>query len=204
MKITKNKIKDIILQVLNENEEQTDTAGNPVLGTGSKSKSQRATDALARIKSADAELTGTEQNLIDQFEKFMADLAGTPGVDLIRHRSLLQRIMLILQKTASPDQSKTPAASNTAATSPAAKAVTEACGGPQMSIAPVQDTGCADDHEASMAKSDLYKAANYATELEQMIQDGEELDGWVQAKITKAADYLSSVKHYLEYEKIKG
>ena len=53
-------------------------------------------------------------------------------------------------------------------------------------------------------KSDLYKAANYATELEQMIQDGEELDGWVQAKITKAADYLSSVKHYLEYEKIKG
>ena len=61
-----------------------------------------------------------------------------------------------------------------------------------------------DDHEASMAKSDLYKAAKYAAELEQMIHDGEELDGWVQAKITKAADYLSSVKHYLEYEKMRG
>ena len=134
----------------------------------------------------------------------MADLAGTPGVDLLRHRSLLQRIMTILQKTASPNQTKAPVATDTTATSPAAKAVTEACGDPRMPAAPVHNAGCADDHEASMAKSDLYKAANYATELEQMIQDGEELDGWVQAKITKAADYLSSVKHYLEYEKIKG
>ena len=64
--------------------------------------------------------------------------------------------------------------------------------------------GCADDHEASMAKSDLYKAAKYAAELEHVIHDGEELEGWVQAKITKAADYLSSVKHYLEYEKMRG
>ena len=29
-----------------------------------------------------------------------------------------------------------------------------------------------------------------------MIHDGEELDAWIQAKITKAVDYLSSVKHY--------
>jgi hypothetical protein len=35
-----------------------------------------------------------------------------------------------------------------------------------------------------------------------MIKEGEELDGWVQAKITKAADYISSVYHYLEYEKM--
>jgi hypothetical protein len=63
---------------------------------------------------------------------------------------------------------------------------------------------CADDHEASMAKADLHRLANYAAELEQMIQNGEELEGWVQAKITKAADYISSVKHYLEYEKMEG
>ena len=55
-----------------------------------------------------------------------------------------------------------------------------------------------------MAKSQLYRTAEYASELEQMIQDGEELDAWVQAKITKASDYLSSVKHYLQYKKTKG
>ena len=39
--------------------------------------------------------------------------------------------------------------------------------------------------------------------LQQLIHEGEELEGWVQAKITKAADYIESVKHYLEYEKLK-
>jgi hypothetical protein len=34
----------------------------------------------------------------------------------------------------------------------------------------------------------------------QMVQDGQQLEGWVQAKITKAADYLDSVYHYMEYQ----
>jgi len=59
-----------------------------------------------------------------------------------------------------------------------------------------------DDHEAKMAKADLYKLAQYSAKLFKMIEEGEELDGWVQAKITKASDYISSVYHYLEYEKI--
>ena len=59
-----------------------------------------------------------------------------------------------------------------------------------------------DDHEAKMAKADCYKLAEYSSKLFQMIEEGEELDGWVQAKITKAADYISSVYHYLEYEKM--
>ena len=56
------------------------------------------------------------------------------------------------------------------------------------------------DDEGRMAKSDLYKLAKYAVELSEMLQDDDQLEGWVQAKITKAADYLSAVKHYLEYE----
>ena len=32
------------------------------------------------------------------------------------------------------------------------------------------------------------------------ISEEEGLEGWVQAKITKASDYLSSVKHHLEYK----
>ncbi len=59
-----------------------------------------------------------------------------------------------------------------------------------------------DDHEAKMARADCYKLAKYSAKLFHMIEEGEELDGWVAAKITKASDYISSVYHYLEYEKM--
>ena len=189
MKITKQKFKDMILEALREQDQETNPAAAPQLRSGTKSTSQRATDAVKRIKSAGDELTNAEKNLVDQFEKFLSDLAATPGVDLMRNRALLQRVLLVLQKSTAPQRAQ-------------AQQVQEACG--TVPIHYDHGGGCEDDHEASMAKSDLYKAANYATELEQMIQDGEQLDGWVQAKITKAADYLSSVKHHLEYKKIKG
>ena len=57
-----------------------------------------------------------------------------------------------------------------------------------------------DDHEGAMARSELYRAAKYSMKLFQMIQDGQDLEGWVQAKITKSADYLDSVYHYMEYQ----
>lgn len=54
--------------------------------------------------------------------------------------------------------------------------------------------------EGAMARADLYKLANYSKKLFHLIHDDQELEGWVQAKITKAADYIASVYHYLEYE----
>lgn len=63
-----------------------------------------------------------------------------------------------------------------------------------------QDLG-PQDHEASMARAELYKAAEYAIKIFHMIEAGDNLEGWVQAKITKAADYLDSVAHYMEYQK---
>jgi len=57
-----------------------------------------------------------------------------------------------------------------------------------------------DDHEAKMARADLFKLAQYSFKLFKMIQEDQELEGWVQAKITKAADYVSSVYHYMQYE----
>jgi len=56
------------------------------------------------------------------------------------------------------------------------------------------------DHEGEMAKADLYKLATYSFKLFKKIQDDDQLESWVQAKITKAADYIASVYHYLEYE----
>ena len=59
------------------------------------------------------------------------------------------------------------------------------------------------DHEVQMARSDLYKIAKYAIKLHEMmksISEAEGLQGWQQAKITKAADYLGSVYHALDYD----
>ena len=57
------------------------------------------------------------------------------------------------------------------------------------------------DHEVQMARADLFKLAKYSVELHKMLKnvsEAEGLEGWVQSKITKAADYISSVKHHLE------
>ena len=56
------------------------------------------------------------------------------------------------------------------------------------------------DHEVSMASRELDKTARYAQSLAaKMDMAGEaNLPAWVQSKITKAADYISKVHHYLE------
>jgi hypothetical protein len=59
------------------------------------------------------------------------------------------------------------------------------------------------DHEVQMARADLYKIAKYAIKLHDMLKGVSEetgLEGWQQAKITKAADYISSVYHNLDYD----
>jgi len=56
------------------------------------------------------------------------------------------------------------------------------------------------DYEGRMAKQNLYKMHKYSRDLFEMLDDHDELESWVQEKIAKAADYISSVKHYLEYE----
>jgi hypothetical protein len=56
------------------------------------------------------------------------------------------------------------------------------------------------DQEGAMAKADLFKLSNYSYKLFKKIEDNQQLEAWVQAKITKAADYIASVYHYLEYE----
>ena len=56
------------------------------------------------------------------------------------------------------------------------------------------------DDEGRYAKSQMHKMAHYAEKLSNMLHDMEQLPAWVQAKITKASDYMSMVYHYLEYE----
>jgi hypothetical protein len=59
------------------------------------------------------------------------------------------------------------------------------------------------DHEVQMARADLYKLAKYAIKLHDMLKtvsEAQGIEGWQQAKITKAADYISSVYHALDYD----
>ena len=60
------------------------------------------------------------------------------------------------------------------------------------------------DQEGAMAKQELIKLANYATNLQEHIEDDEQLEAWVQSKITIAATNIASVYHYLAYEKKIG
>ena len=60
------------------------------------------------------------------------------------------------------------------------------------------------DKEGRMAKRQLHDMEKYARELSEMLHDTTQLESWVQAKLTKAADYLKTVKHYVEYGMEEG
>ncbi len=65
------------------------------------------------------------------------------------------------------------------------------------------DGGMTEDAgEGHMSKSTLYHTAKYAIELMDMINKGDDLEGWVQSKLNKAADYLQGVYNYEEYQKL--
>jgi len=60
-----------------------------------------------------------------------------------------------------------------------------------------------DDHEISMAQGELKAISAKANDLANMLStksdDTDELEAWVQSKITKAKDYISSVADYLTH-----
>ena len=52
-----------------------------------------------------------------------------------------------------------------------------------------------------MAKGQLRTMMSAAKELEKMLGDDDNLPEWVQSKITKATDYIDSVRDYLKSER---
>lgn len=53
--------------------------------------------------------------------------------------------------------------------------------------------------EGDMAKAQLQKIEKYANTLNDMIHPEDELEAWVQSKLTRAATDLGDIKHYLDY-----
>ena len=57
------------------------------------------------------------------------------------------------------------------------------------------------DNEGAMLKSQLKQINSASASLMKMVKDDENLPEWVQSKMTKATDYMRSVRDYLESEK---
>ena len=58
----------------------------------------------------------------------------------------------------------------------------------------------AEESESRMAKKDLKDIMEYAQALDGMVAGSEDLEDWVDSKITIARQYLSDIAHYLSYE----
>jgi len=69
---------------------------------------------------------------------------------------------------------------------------------PHKADEPSSDDKAEYDQEGRMAKSDLKTAKDAADELRSILDDEENLPEWVQAKITKAVDYLDTARDYMK------
>jgi hypothetical protein len=56
------------------------------------------------------------------------------------------------------------------------------------------------DHEAAMAKAELAQIARNAMAVYKMIEEGDELDGWISSYITVANDHMNSVHERMAYQ----
>ena len=55
------------------------------------------------------------------------------------------------------------------------------------------------DHEAAMAKAELAQIARNAIAIYKMINEGDELEGWISSYITVANDHMNSVHERMAY-----
>ena len=111
MKINKEKLKRIIAEEakrLAEGDEDTslgttgttqrDKAGSK-LRSGTMSTQQRVKSTRTRIQGHEEEFTAQEKSLVNQVEEYISNLAAMEEVDLVQHRSLLQRILDLLKNS---------------------------------------------------------------------------------------------------------
>ena len=55
------------------------------------------------------------------------------------------------------------------------------------------------EYQASMARSELYRNARYAMSMMKQVDVGGEVQPWIAGSLTKAANYLDKIFHYLDY-----
>ena len=57
-----------------------------------------------------------------------------------------------------------------------------------------------EDKEGAMAKRQLYNVIEQAQEVHDLLGENDQLEAWVQSKLTKIASMMSAVQHHLNYE----
>jgi len=169
-----NELKALIREVLAEQDD------NMKLKTGSKTPQALKAEILDTIKNIDVKkIKSQELMFLNQMIGKMFELAATG--DLVRGRQAIQRAFGMMSKGIPKEE---PEQTNE---------------GHQM-IGGIEDDG----HEVEMALSDLHKLEKYAPQVAQLASQYSDLPGWVQSKITLAADYLGKVYHYLDGKQHKG
>ena len=105
MKLSKQKLKQIIYESLKEVEQQEDPTK---IKTKAMSTGARLKDTRDRITGdEEGELTNNEKGIIHQLEDYITTLAAPPGIDLMLHKPLLQRVLKLLkQQTQNSVQNK--------------------------------------------------------------------------------------------------
>ena len=69
----------------------------------------------------------------------------------------------------------------------------------EKKLAKIKNESHHDRKEGKMAKYDVKEIAQDAMDVFKMIDEEDDLPEWLEAKITKAADYMNSVKDYLTH-----
>lgn len=91
MTLTKSNLKQVILQILAEEEDVR-------LKGSAMTSGQFTSGGKEQRKTADPEVDNNERALIHQIDQFLLNLAALPGVELQQHRMTLQTVLKTLQK----------------------------------------------------------------------------------------------------------
>ncbi len=167
-------LRSLIREVLAEQDDKM------MLKTGSKTPQALKAEILDTIKNIDVDVIKSQELMfLNQMIGKMFQMAATG--DLVRGKTAIQRAFGMMSKGIPKEE---PEQTNE---------------GHQM-IGGIEDDG----HEVEMALSDLHKLEKYAPQVSQLASQYSDLPGWVQSKITLAADYLGKVYHYLDGKHNKG
>ena len=155
MKLNKTTLKDLIYEILMEEQEQAAPA-KAKLKTGVMSQAQQRAGALARTKGLKG-VQGAEISIISQFEELLNNLAQ--GADLTKHKPALQRIMQLLQKAVPPEAAAAPAAAAPPTAGPAATTGSQ--------VTNLQEEGPGLEHYEKLCEQGDQRACDIAASMQQ-------------------------------------
>jgi hypothetical protein len=153
---------------------------------------QKGLDKLA----SGGAMSGQLSQQIAPFAKQLSTILGD--------QALRQKFMMLVKQAKKTAPAAAPAPAPAAPQAPAAAPAGVAPAKENTNEGLAELAGVAErDHEVQMARADLYKIAKYAIKLHDMLKstsEAEGIEGWQQSKITKAADYMGSVFHAMDYD----